>query len=156
MTITATVTVCFLELTNALWNELWFVILHTTFNLFSSSSKYSRASTRDLIFVYRGNVGGSNRWLTSGSNPIMLGWSAENRRNTQFIFSDKGTFKLNPATRLQFCNMTEDPSTDLLANILGVHIQLFLCNTQVYFPIPPLRVNKPYYRTLHHVRNSLS
>lgn len=46
-----------------------FVNLQICFSLVNNDSKYTYASSADLIFVYRGKVGGNNFWLIRGSKP---------------------------------------------------------------------------------------
>lgn len=49
-----------------------------------------------MILAYRGKVGGSSLWLTKGSKPIIMGWSAECRENTH----GKGLFTLKSGKKI--------------------------------------------------------
>lgn len=55
------------------------IILHACFVRWTISSRKVTLKWRSLIFVKRGNVGGSMRWLTDGEKPIGFGASSETR-----------------------------------------------------------------------------
>lgn len=62
-----------------------FVVLtmsHTVLMRSISLLKQATMSSRLIILAQRGNVGGRSLWLTRGSKPIMMGWSARFTRKT--------------------------------------------------------------------------